>query len=482
MDAPRQRLTIADLRRAEYARQARANAAPMTALAVCYVALAYWYGDLGLLAVTVGISVAGGLLSAYQVRLPYRAYRLTGDALLVVGTLVLQSYLPRALIGPIAMLPVGLSVFACFRHTLAAAAMLLGLLAARMLLPELGVDPSTVEPGPALAFIGITTAFVAAFTVRTIRLRLGEVAAARGRLSLAEGALAREERHLAARQRQLDLATEALDARHASLERQLAREREAAQTLEALQADERDLAQAIHHDLREPLRSIVSFSQLIRRETQRHAATAEVLPLLAHVCEGGQRMTRMLDNLHRYAGGGLRGEAECAVDLTRVAREVVADLRDARHRSRGTVAVAPLPTVLGQPTQLRQLLLNLVGNALKFTREGQPPRVEVFARVDASAAGPAPAVEVCVRDRGPGIPPAERERVFGLFNRVADSAARHEGSGIGLALCRRIAVAHGFELSLESELGRGTTFALAVPRDLVVAGAAAAGQPETAAT
>ena len=144
--------------------------------------------------------------------------------------------------------------------------------------------------------------------------------------------------------------------------------------------------------------------------------------------------------------------------LNEVVREVETDLADMIARTEATITVGDLPSLRGQRTQLVQLFQNLIANSLKFSRPGVPPRIEILAYTPESQDG----VHVLVSDNGVGIPANQLEKIFGLFNR-AHSEQGFEGSGVGLALCRRIAIAHGGDIRVTSVPAEGTAFTVVLP-------------------
>jgi light-regulated signal transduction histidine kinase (bacteriophytochrome) len=136
-------------------------------------------------------------------------------------------------------------------------------------------------------------------------------------------------------------------------------------------------------------------------------------------------------------------------------REVLEDLEDQVSRSGGTVRVGELPTISADGPQMRQLMQNLVSNALKFHREGVPPKVEIDARRNGSW------ITIEVRDNGIGFEPQYSQRIFRVFERL-HGRGTYSGTGIGLALCRRLAERHGGTIVAHSVRGEGSTFTFTV--------------------
>jgi len=227
--------------------------------------------------------------------------------------------------------------------------------------------------------------------------------------------------------------------------------------------DQKSLTNAIHHDMREPLRGIVSFSQLIRRRLSKRAEAEGVQEYLGFAIDGGQRMAKMLDDLLMYSKNN-HSEVPNPIDLMSLVSEVREDLYDLIERSNATIEVEGLPVITGFETQLKQLFQNLLSNALKFRREDVAPKVIIRP---SSVQGDASKFCIEIKDNGVGIPANQVKKVFGLFNRAHEGSS-YEGSGVGLALCRRIAISHAAALTVESSLEEGTTFFFTLPSSSLV--------------
>lgn len=212
----------------------------------------------------------------------------------------------------------------------------------------------------------------------------------------------------------------------------------------------------ISHDLREPINTICNFAGLLQQDAAA-ALDAPSQRYLGFIAQGGDRMRRLLDGLLDYVRlEGLPLQRQ-PVALGELMSAVRADLALALERSGGQLEVGPLPTVSADPHLLRVLLQNLVSNALKFHPPGVPPSVTVTDRSDALA------WRLAVQDRGIGIAAEHQGRLFGLFRRLR-SRREYEGTGLGLASCRRIAELHGGRIELQSQPGVGSTFTLHLPR------------------
>lgn len=211
-----------------------------------------------------------------------------------------------------------------------------------------------------------------------------------------------------------------------------------------------EFGHAVSHDLKEPLRTIAGNVGLVER---RHGdeLDEDARELLAFVTEAAHRMDGLLEGLLRYARVGEQGEPTVTVDLNKLLEEVGQDLAAQRIDHDAQLEVDELPDVTGDRDQVRQLLQNLVSNA--FKHGGRSPNVRVYAE----PAQRNDAVVVCVEDDGVGIPSEDQDDIFGMFRR-GPGADETEGTGVGLAICQRIAHRHGGEIWIESEPGQGSTF------------------------
>lgn len=216
-----------------------------------------------------------------------------------------------------------------------------------------------------------------------------------------------------------------------------------------------DLEQFIHaaaHDLQAPVRAISSYIHLLG-ETIGSGLEDHTREYFERVIESSARMSRLLNDLLDYGRIGWDAEPE-AVDLKRMIDDVVRDVVGSNGKD-VNVDVAPMPTVVGHPTYLRLAFVNLVDNAWKFAKPDEPLELRIRAEhVDG-------AWIISVADNGIGFPDSVRDRVFSVFQRLPDTAGR-DGSGIGLAHCRKIARMHRGHAWAESAPGEGSTFYLSV--------------------
>ncbi len=221
-----------------------------------------------------------------------------------------------------------------------------------------------------------------------------------------------------------------------------------------LEASNRDLTQFAYvasHDLQEPLRTITGFLQLLQR---RYAAQLDdkANQYIDITVDGANRMRRLIRDLLTYSRIETRGQPLTPVPLLGPLEEARASLAAAVDEADATITWDPLPTVLGDAGQLTQLLQNLLGNAIKF-RGDRPPAIHVGAVPEDGG------WRVTVRDNGIGIEPEYADQIFEVFKRL-HGVKDYEGSGIGLAVCRRIMERHQGRIWVESTPGAGTSFHL----------------------
>ncbi|MDQ2049996.1 MEDS domain-containing protein [Natronolimnohabitans sp. A-GB9] len=213
-------------------------------------------------------------------------------------------------------------------------------------------------------------------------------------------------------------------------------------------------AYAASHDLQEPLRMVTSYLQLLESRYG-DAFDEDGEEFLEFAVDGAERMRAMIDGLLAYSRVETRGDPFEAVDLETVLEDVLADLQLQIDETDAEITAADLPRVEGDRNQLRQVFQNLLENAITYS-DGSPPRV----RIDANRRR----MEwvISIHDNGIGIEPDDQERIFSVFDRL-HSRDEYEGTGIGLALCRRIVERHDGEIWVDSTPGEGSTFSFTLP-------------------
>lgn len=239
---------------------------------------------------------------------------------------------------------------------------------------------------------------------------------------------------------------------------------ERTQELESINRELQEFAYVTSHDLQEPLRKLHSFSDILLAE---YAAdlNEEARSFLGRIRAATVRMSHLIKDLLVYSRIASSEASFQRVDLTKIVQEVVDDLQLRIQESNGTVILRDLPTVEGDPTQMRQLFQNLIANALKFHRKGVPPRVVVSGKdgsPDGNEADSRPLRHIEVSDNGIGFDQRYTDRIFVPFQRL-HTREQYEGTGIGLTICRRIVERHRGSISVSSKLGEGSTFTIAIP-------------------
>jgi len=226
--------------------------------------------------------------------------------------------------------------------------------------------------------------------------------------------------------------------------------------LEQTNAELQEFAYVASHDLSEPLRMVTSYLELLeRRYGDRLDESAH--QFIGFAVDGAARMKALIDDLLAYSRVGTHELEVGDVDLDALLGHVLRALGPAIEEAGAEVDVPPgLPPVRCDATQLGQLLQNLIANAVKFRAPDRPPRIAVRAVADATG------VDLSVADNGIGIAPHQRDRIFKMFARL-HGQDEYGGTGIGLALCRRIVERRGGRITVESEVGVGSTFHVRIP-------------------
>jgi signal transduction histidine kinase len=281
----------------------------------------------------------------------------------------------------------------------------------------------------------------------------------------------------------------AMQASAAALEESKAMLQAYTRRLEDSHRELKDFAFYASHDLQEPLRKVQTFGA--RLEKEYGPALGETgRDYLERMRNAAARMQEMLKSLLAYSKIDAQGEMFQPVDLGQVAREVLNDLEPRLERSGGKVEIGPLPILQADPLQMRQLLQNLLSNALKFHLPGVAAEVKVYAQA-LTPQTPSPEyrkggkelttgitltlsrnwerragsegwVELVVEDNGIGFDPKLAGRLFQPFQRLV-GRGEYEGHGMGLAICRKIVERHGGQIRVETEPGKGAIFVVTLP-------------------
>lgn len=247
-----------------------------------------------------------------------------------------------------------------------------------------------------------------------------------------------------------------------AIQRDITKRKQAERALEKslveVRQSNRDLEQFAHvvaHDLREPLRGVIAFSALLQKRCKGEFDD-EAEEHLELIVQSATRMQHLIDDLLSYARLTAKTKPHEPADCETALVEAVANLKLQIEESEATVAHTPLPTVVGDATQLMQLFQNLVANAIKY--RGENP-AEVHVSAEQTDGG----WQFCVRDNGIGIPPEQHDKIFKLFQRIRSTEDEYTGTGIGLAVCKRIVEQHGGRIWVDSEACGGSIFYFTLP-------------------
>jgi PAS domain S-box-containing protein len=220
-------------------------------------------------------------------------------------------------------------------------------------------------------------------------------------------------------------------------------------------AELQQFAYVASHDLQEPLRMVTSYIGLLNKKYG-NELNAQAKEYMAYAVDGADRMRSLINDLLQYSRIETQGKPFSAVDLERVVKEVIDTLHVAIAENKALVTVEPLPMIWGDATQLSQVFQNLISNAIKF-RGPEAPRIVIGSRETAEE------WTMWVSDNGIGIEPKYHDRLFQMFQRL-HTRAEYEGTGIGLAIAKKIVERHGGRIWLVSDGRNGATFYIAIPK------------------
>jgi light-regulated signal transduction histidine kinase (bacteriophytochrome) len=229
---------------------------------------------------------------------------------------------------------------------------------------------------------------------------------------------------------------------------------QAAEELTRSNNELQQFAYIVSHDLQEPLRTIAGFLGLLERKLGDGQDT-EAREYMQYILDGGQRMQQMIADLLAYARVGAKDGKREPIALREPLDRALEMLRASIDQSAATIHVEDLPTVRADAAQWTQVFQNLIGNAIKFRSE-RPLEIRIGARRDGSD------WLLWVKDNGIGMSPEYRERIFEVFQRL-HSRKQYPGSGIGLAICKKVVQRHGGRIWVESEPEQGATFYFTIP-------------------
>lgn len=214
--------------------------------------------------------------------------------------------------------------------------------------------------------------------------------------------------------------------------------------------DLNDFASIVAHDLQEPLRKIITFGELLE-ETAGSLGDKEK-DYIDRMTNSAERMQKFINSILEYSRVSKEPRLFESSDLGQIVSQVISDLEPRIADARGQVKVEKLPTLDADKIQMHQLFQNLIGNALKFHKKNKTPLIKIYSRHEKT--GP---YKIFVEDNGIGIDEQYFEKILKPFERL-HSRDKYEGSGIGLAICSKIAARHGGELTVKSQPGKGAIF------------------------
>jgi PAS domain S-box-containing protein len=225
--------------------------------------------------------------------------------------------------------------------------------------------------------------------------------------------------------------------------------------LEQSNRDLQEFAYIASHDLQEPLRKVLAFGD---RLANKYSSSLDETgrDYLKRMRDASQRMQTLINDLLTFSRVSTRAQPFAKVDLNNLIQDVISDLEYQIDRTQGKVEVNELPIIEADPTQMHQLLQNLINNALKFHKEGVPPIIRVSSMLLIGES------KIIVSDNGIGFDKQYLDRIFKPFQRL-HSRQEYEGSGMGLAICRRIVERHGGDITADSAPGKGSSFIITLP-------------------
>jgi signal transduction histidine kinase len=242
---------------------------------------------------------------------------------------------------------------------------------------------------------------------------------------------------------------------HAAAEAAQSSLAERAHELARANADLQQFAYSASHDLQEPLRIISVYSQMLQRKWPGDL-DQEANRCLDFLGRAARQMQQLIDDLLTYTRAGqINGKPRTAADPNQVLRRVLELLRVQIDSERGVIRAQPLPPVQAHDMHVQQILQNLISNSIKYHRDNEPPEIGI------SGERKGPLVEIAIRDNGIGIDPQYADQIFVMFKRL--HGHRYEGTGIGLAISKRIVEAYGGTIRVEARPGKGSTFRFTLP-------------------
>lgn len=215
------------------------------------------------------------------------------------------------------------------------------------------------------------------------------------------------------------------------------------------------------HDLQEPLRTIASFTQLLARRYE-GKLDSDADEFIYYIVDAAVRMKQQIEDLLEFSrimtnGGGFK-----RFNLSKVIKEDIVNLKTLIDENNAKISCDPLPEIYGDPRQIARLFQNIIINAIKFRKPNEPPKIHISCQKDQKSNKPI----LSVSDNGIGMDPQYKDRIFTIFQRL-HTTEEYTGTGIGLAVAKRIVERHGGHIWAESELGKGTTFYFTISAEIL---------------
>jgi two-component system sensor kinase FixL len=238
-----------------------------------------------------------------------------------------------------------------------------------------------------------------------------------------------------------------------------------AMELERSNSELQDFAYVSSHDLQEPLRKIRAFGDRLKREA--NELNDKSIDYLERIINAAERMQNLINDLLSFSRVSTNAKAFQKLDLNQLAAEVLSDIEVAIEDSKAVIEIGDLPTIEGESIQMRQLFQNLIGNAIKFRKADVAPHIKIYSEIVEQGSSPGSKlnnennIKIYFKDNGIGFDDQYKDKIFQIFQRL--EGRKYEGSGIGLAICKRIATSHGGDIEAYSTLDVGSTFVITIP-------------------
>jgi len=230
----------------------------------------------------------------------------------------------------------------------------------------------------------------------------------------------------------------------------------AAAKLESMNQELQEFAFVASHDLQEPLRKIQTFGNMLIKK-DKESLSSEGKDYLERLTKAANRMSELLRSLLNYSRTGTSQLKVKPVSLAEVAKDAASDLEFLINKAKGSVEISELPTVDADATLLRQLFQNIIENSIKYRKESEPPIVKIYGSIAGSVC------RIFIEDNGIGFDECYGQKIFQPFERLHGRNSPYSGTGMGLAICRKIMAMHGGGITANSAPGQGATFIVTLP-------------------